>query len=233
MFKNISLLFLSLTLMSCGLIPNTYLAAPISGTVLNEKTKQPLAGVHVLVYWTLYKGGFGGRVTSGILHVEETITDEKGKYHFKSWGPVNTIKGRLGYQAPELLFFKPGYYYQRKGNSRTQMYFGKRGAGEMHVPNAEETNEGLIYNSQWDDKYIFLKKYNNSVDSYSKHLSSIRTDLGAVIRDESCLSKNIIKILKKLYKIELESRKNKLVGPFPPFWMFGKCKGEIQRLIVQ
>lgn len=182
MFKKIGMLTFALILASCGLIPNTYLAAPISGTVIDEKTKQPLEGVIVVIYWDLHGGGLAGRHRRGVLHVEETVTDNRGKYYFKAWGPVSTFSGRLGYESPEILFFKEGYYHQRKGNYQTQMYFGKRGAGEIHVANSEETEDGVLYRSQWDGLNIEFEKSDYSDIKYSSKLSDLANDMSHLVR---------------------------------------------------
>lgn len=181
MFKKTNLLLIVLMLTSCGIIPNTYLAAPISGTVIDKKTKQPLSGVIVAVYWELHGGGLAGRRQSGLLHVEETVTDKKGKYHFKAWGPVNTFSGRLGYESPQMIFAKAGYYPEDRSNNRTQMYFGKRGAGEIHVVNAVETEDGVLYKSQWDGKNVELKQGNYD-DKFAYQLNFLSHDMDRIIR---------------------------------------------------
>lgn len=201
MYRNIIFIVVALLLTSCGLIPNTYLAAPISGTVIDDETKKPIAGVNVVVYWTLHKGGFGGRVISDILYVEETVTDKKGRYLFKGWGPVNTNNGRLGYESPELLFFKSGYYHQRKGNYKTQMYFGKRGAGEIHVPNAEKTQEGTLYRSLWDGVNVELIKSNYNDVKYADKLGNLSRDMSHIVRYKfSCKDKTFFTWFKYIRK---------------------------------
>ena len=211
MVKNSLFLFFVFTLVSCALIPNTYRAASISGTVVDEKTGQPLSGVNVVVYWKLYTGGFGGRVTKGILKVDETVTDKHGKYHFDSWGPVNVYSSRLGYEVPELLFFKPGYYYQRKQNSRSQMYFGKRGAGEIHVPVAEETDKGMLYRSQWDKKEIELKNGSYSEKRYIDNLEFLSLEMSGIIRYKfSCKEKTIYGLINYVREQIKELNKRKI-----------------------
>ena len=203
MLKKINLLFIVLMYTGCGIIPNTYIAAPISGSVLDKENEQPLVGVHVVIYWQLHKGGLAGRVASDILYVEETTTDENGKYYFKGWGPTHTFKGRLSHESPEILFFKQGYYYQRKSNSRTQMYFGKRGAGEIHVPNAEEMDVGQIYRSQFDEKNIYLKKYDENITNIVSNFSGLGSDIHIIFDGKGCESlrlKNIFTIYSKAAK---------------------------------
>lgn len=209
MYKHIIFVIAALMLTSCGLIPNTYLAAPISGTVIDKKTKQPLEGVIVAVYWNLHSGGLAGRRQTGLLHVEETVTDKNGNYHFKGWGPVATFSGRLGYESPQMLFAKEGYYFERKINNRMQMYFGKRGAGEIHVANSEETEEGVLYKSQWDGRNVKLEKgvYD---DKYAYQLDFLSDDMDRIIRHGfDCKKKTIFRLLKYLKKeIEILKQRN-------------------------
>lgn len=200
MFKNIYLLFFVLLFSGCGIIPNTYLAAPISGTVIDKETKQPLEGVIVVVYWNLRKGNFAGSWQTGILHVEEMVTDKEGKYHFKGWGPVNTFNGRLDYGSPRMIFAKTGYYPEDKFNSRTQMHFGKRGAGQIPVANSEETEYGVLYRSQWDGKNVELKKANYD-DKFAYQLNFLSHDMDQIIRyGFNCKEETIFGLLKYLQK---------------------------------
>lgn len=204
MYKNIIFMVAALLLTSCGVIPNTYLAAPISGTVIDKKTKQPLEGVIVAVYWNLHSGGLAGRRQTGLLHVEETVTDKNGNYHFKGWGPVATFSGRLGYESPQMLFAKEGYYFERKINNRTQMFFGKRGAGEIHVANAEETEEGVLYKSQWDGRNVKLEKGKYD-DKFVYQLGFLSSDMQRIIRyGFDCKKKTIFGLLKHMKK-EIEA----------------------------
>ncbi len=209
MFKNITLVLISLAIISCGIIPNTYLAVPISGTVIDKETKQPLEGVIVVVHYNLYKGGLAGRRQTGLLHVEETVTDKNGKYYFKAWGPVSTWTGRLGYESPQMLFAKAGYYHERKYNDRRTIFFGKKGAGEIHVPNAEEMEDGVLYRSLWDGKKVELQKAKYD-DEYARQLNFLSNDMDRIIRyGFDCKKKTIFGLIKYLHKeIVILKKKN-------------------------
>lgn len=209
MYRNIIFVIAALMLTSCSLISNTYLAAPISGTVIDSETKKPIEGVIVAVYWQLKKSAAMHMRLSGTLHVEETVTDKNGKYAFKGWGPVNTNKGYLSYNSPELLFAKSGYYYERKGNYKTQLYIGSRGATERHVDISEKTPKGILYRSQLDGQTIELKKGGYD-DEYARQLNFLSHDMDRIIRyGFDCKKKTLFRLLKYLKKeIEILKQRN-------------------------
>lgn len=195
MFKKIIVfLVLSVVINGCGLLPETYSAASITGRVIDEENEQPVEGAHVIVYWQLYKGGYAGRYPTDILKVEETITDKDGRYHFDGWGPVVAIAGDLGYQAPELLLFKAGYYYKHLSNSQSQIYFGAKGASEIHIPATNKADVGLVYVSQWDNKIIKLTKYKNDIDKVLNNLYWLGSDISIILRGKGCESLQIRKL---------------------------------------
>ena len=200
MYRNIIFMVTALLLTSCGLIPNTYLAAPISGTVVDSETKKPIEGVIVAIYWQLKKSAGMHMRLSGTLHVEETVTDKNGKYVFKGWGPVNTTKGYLSYNSPELLFAKSGYYFERKGNYKTQLYIGSRGATERHVDISEKTPKGILYRSQLDGQTIELIKGDYD-DEYARQLNFLSNDMDQIIRyGFECKKKTIFGLINYLHK---------------------------------
>ena len=98
---------------------------PITATVIDSETNQPIEGVVVVADWGL-KGGLEGNNPVGHLAVMESVSDNAGKFHFPGWGPRFSIRGQLRAEQPELLFFKGGYSYLHVGNEAAGRWHGMR-----------------------------------------------------------------------------------------------------------
>lgn len=94
---------------------------PITATVVDAETGQPIEGVVVVADWRL-KGGFEGGNPVGHLAVMEAVTDKAGVFHFPGWGPRLSL-GILRDWEPELLFFKNGYPYLHMVNQRDSRWY--------------------------------------------------------------------------------------------------------------
>ena len=156
-----------------------YSADPITGTVVDADTKQPLAGVNVLASWTAYGGGLEGGNLTGHAMVLEAVTDENGKFSLPGWGPKRlNFSGLIRNNEPLLVLFKSGYKAQGWSNSDA-----------MHpAPHHMQ--------SEWNGKTLELKKFEGSADEYAQDLSLF---LGSLIESfampEECNLKAIPKFL--------------------------------------
>lgn len=136
-----------------------YRAAAIDGWVADAETGKPLEGVIVVAHWQL-KGGLEGGTPVDELQIYETMTDEKGRYHFPGWGPKFALSGRLYSESPELLFFKPGYRWLGVSND---WYRGR------------DTST-----SDWNGKTVKLEPFKGTPLEYDKHLSSLNGSLWTI-----------------------------------------------------
>jgi len=94
-----------------------YKAAPIEGSVIDAKTRQPLSGVVVVANWHLKRTALHGTTNLGALWLAETVTDENG--HYSIPGQSLTLAPAFswfGYSGPYLYFFKPSYMPLIKNN---------------------------------------------------------------------------------------------------------------------
>src|SRR5947209_3399798 len=69
-----------------------YSAEPITATVVDADTKEPLEGVVVVAHWEM-KGGLEGGNVEGEVMIMEAVTDAQGKFHFPAWGPKKVYVG--------------------------------------------------------------------------------------------------------------------------------------------
>src|SRR6267378_1466906 len=143
-----SLIFATLPLQTACAAPYTYSAKPITATVVDAETGEPLEGVNVVAHWVLhYRSSWSG---AGDLELLETVTDNVGKFHFPGWegkAPPSDqpYETRLGNADPMMILFKSGY---RPG-----------GAGNYLQPERlREENHTWQRYSDWDGKVIKLEK---------------------------------------------------------------------------
>lgn len=89
-------------------LPDSYLAGPTWGTVVDAETNQPMGGALVIAIWELEDGPEWNPV--GILEILESVTDEKGQFRMLGWGPIpRPANAALDSHDPLLVFYKPGY----------------------------------------------------------------------------------------------------------------------------
>ncbi|MHB8727985.1 MAG: peptidase associated/transthyretin-like domain-containing protein [Sulfuricaulis sp.] len=174
-YRSLAVLCFFMTLSACADYPLTltYSADPISATVVDAETKQPLEGVVVTANWELEYGTYGGNVPAGELMVLEAVTDKNGKFHFPAWGPKLAVRSHLVNKDPQLILFKSGYEYRGLVNAFTGDY-----------------NKGSQRHSDWNGKTIELKPFKGTEEEYARHLEFLGTSLDPII-DKDCNWKKI------------------------------------------
>lgn len=135
---------------------------PITATVVDPESGQPIEGVVVVADWEL-KGGLEGGNPVGHLAVMEAVTDQAGKFHFAGWGPRFSIRGELRAYAPELLFFKNGYSY-------------------LHLVNQPDRGWNRWQaNSVVDGTRVKLEKFRGTPKEYAENLNQLASNLDSVL----------------------------------------------------
>jgi hypothetical protein len=134
--------------------PPVYFAKSTHGTVVDADTGQPVAGAVVVAQWIYYAGfimdgGHGPR-----LKVMETTTDATGRYGLPWWGPrLRRPLAFLDYYDPRLLIYKHQYE-------------------PLWLSNQESRN-GFIRFSEWDDKTLRLKPFHGTDRQLVSHTADI------------------------------------------------------------
>ncbi len=122
------------------------------------------------------------------IHIDEAVTDQKGHYVFKSWGPKFALLGYLR-DGPELMFFKSGYKY----------------FGTSNMPGSDTSK------SEWNKKTVKLERFKGTLKEYAEHLffSSLSSlwrigyEIGYSMGDH-CGWKSFPQMLRALNKLEAE-----------------------------
>ena len=151
--------------------------------MVDAETSQPVEGVVVVAHWQL-EGGLEGGNNLGQMMVMEAVTDPMGKFSFPAWGPRKVPSGyswvdnnaRLKLMAPEMLFFKSGYEYQRLSNDFNE----KNVKGDLDVP----------LKSDWNGKTIRMVKFKGGLKEYAGHLGFLSTSFESIL-SEKCGWKNV------------------------------------------
>lgn len=102
LLKIVALVVVAAMLKSCVLWGRS-----IEGTILDDQTKKPLSGVHVVAIW---KGVIFAWVDSQdvCVHMEATTTDKYGHFQTNRWIQESHGEGMKDGRL-ELYFYKPGY----------------------------------------------------------------------------------------------------------------------------
>jgi len=163
-------LYLLLTALSLPACARTYSARPITATVIDTDTQEPLEGVNVVADWVLYDPAWRG---TGELEIIEAVTDEQGQFHIPGWGPKAVPSHlpygtRLGNDDPALQFFKGGYRIRVLVNSRQP----ERLRPENDIP---------VRYSDWDGKVIKLEKFKGTLEDYGKYIHDPMQYMGSGI----------------------------------------------------
>lgn len=194
-------------LAGCASMVLGFSARPISATVVDAETKEPLKDVIVVAHWQLVEGGFlDSSIPAGELMVMEAVTDVDGKFYFPAWGPKYVFMGRMKYFDPELILFKPGYIYKTLAN---EWAFSPIGDYEA------------FRSSDWDGKTIELNKATENSQEYGEHLFRLKSNLDSVMRfsygdhdDDKCFWQKTPKIWVSMHKLSrnLENQGVKVFG---------------------
>ena len=84
---------------------------PFEAWVVEEESGKPLEGAIVVAEWSLYEATGHGHRLREMVDVQETVTDQNGRFAF----PGFTIQNWKLYElqnGPKVTIFKPGYKYQ-------------------------------------------------------------------------------------------------------------------------
>ena len=150
-----SALFALLATVALEACSTAYSAKPITATVVDAETGQPIEGVNVVAHWVLHGPTW---VSAADLELTEAVTDKDGRFHIPGWGPKSIPSGlprgtRLGNSDPGLIFFKSGYEVTGLFN-RLQP---ERLRPEHDIP---------VRYSDWDGKVIKLNRFRGDPGSY-------------------------------------------------------------------
>jgi 5-hydroxyisourate hydrolase-like protein (transthyretin family) len=185
-----------LSLQACA-TTDTYSAKPITATVVDSETGEPLQGVNVVARWRLEEKRSGMGV--GDLDLMETVTDKDGTFHFPRWQGKAPPTGkepltdkifvryetRLSSGSPEIMFFKSAYKPTTLGN---EVYLSPTLSDRYHT---------WERSSEWDGKVIKLEKSKENLEVYGSMVAGITTGFGNGIE---CPWKKIPRVYVSLMK---------------------------------
>jgi hypothetical protein len=153
---------------ACG--ASRYSAEPTQAWVVDKTTGKPIEGVVVVAHWELRWGFEGGSVLD--MKVLEATTDAQGHFSIPGWGP-EPIPREAGFTArmrnndPGLLFFHPGYLYERLQNSDLRV---SNEALDLPVRKSEHTGKRIALTPLPADDF---KGRNISLGLMRMHLTSL------------------------------------------------------------
>src|SRR5712691_9370936 len=161
----------ALSLQACA-TTQTYSAKPITATVVDAETGEPLEAVNVAAHWVLHDP-VAWR-SAGDLELTETATDKEGKFHFPGWkgkAPpvVEQYETRLSNEDPAMIFFKSGYRPRSVGNY-------------LQPERLRDDNHTWERYSDWDGKVIKLEKVKGNLEEYGNIVDGITRGLGSGIK---------------------------------------------------
>ena len=176
-----------------------YSAEPIKAWVVDAETKKPLEGVVVTANWEL-TGGFEGSYPVGQMKVMETTTDANGRFRFPGWGPTLHLgQGKLRDIQPQLLVFKPGYYYRNLANEprSSAVYLGK---------------------SEWSGRKVELKPFKGTEEEYAEHVDRLDGNLDRFRDGNDCEWTEIPRMIVAIHRMReyFDSKEIRVKG-----WMAG------------
>lgn len=161
-----------------------YAAAPLSATVVDAATREPVGSANVVANWHRKGGLEGGKVTAHVM-VMETTTDANGRFHFPGWGPrLGFPSGEILSAAPELWIFKSGYRYQR-------------------LMNASNKPAPFYMHSMYDGAVIPLERFGGDLEAYAHVTSGLNIDINSLLDNDEC---NWQRIPSFLWALEQEDR---------------------------
>ncbi len=104
--------------------PQFYNSAPIAFTVIDEATREPIAGVAVVAVW---RNLWGLDASPAVVdfRVEEAVSDPRGRITIPRWGPrPRKMDSYLDRRDPEIYLLKPGYRFRYADNDGTSLPLG-------------------------------------------------------------------------------------------------------------
>jgi hypothetical protein len=154
--KSVLLVLVALSLQACA-TAQTYSARPITATVVDAETGEPLEGVNVVAYWALNRPPIWQ--SAGRLELIEAVTDKSGQFHIPGWAnkpiPSNLPREtRVGNEDPAMIVFKSGYKARGLVN-------------DMQTDRLSAQNQSRMRYSDWDGKVIKLEKFNGNLEHYA------------------------------------------------------------------
>jgi hypothetical protein len=141
----------------------SYSASPISATVIDAETRQPLGDVIVLVVWALENSNGGG---GPFWIYEETVSNKDGRFEFAGWGPTKVPQDRgdppwrLSTEQPIMYLFKSGYPFRSVSNEWESWMLGNR-----------TWTGDPVRSSMWNNKSIELRRFQGTEQEYLNSLS--------------------------------------------------------------
>ncbi len=163
MRKNIVFLFVILLLSGC----QVYTSNPIRGTIIDDKTRNPIEGAIIVATWELV-GGVHNQY-QGPLKITETTSGNDGTYTLPAWGPTVTSAGRVRASNPRIQVYKWGY--------RIRVF-----------SNREYGSADTSISSQWNGKDLALEPDDPSSNEYLSHLGAqLMSSFHRVIRLDPCM----------------------------------------------
>jgi hypothetical protein len=168
--SGLSLALIALSLQGCA--AQTYSAKPITATVVDAETGEPVVGANVVAHWVLHYRESWAR--AGDLELLETVTDNVGKFHFSGWeGKVppsdQPYQTRLGNADPMMILFKSGY---KPGSA----------VNYLQPERLREENHTWQRYSDWDGEVIKLERVKGNLQTYASAVEGITTGLGSGIK---------------------------------------------------
>lgn len=192
----ISAILVTAAVSSCASWVLGFSAEPITATIVDADSKQPLKDVIVVAHWQLVGGGsfVDSSGPAGELMVMEAVTDADGKFHFPGWGPKYDFLGRMQNDDPQLIIFKPGYEYKVLSNE---------------VITSEIKDYQAVRSSDWNKKTITLKKASSDLRKYGESLYNLSSKIDSILRfgfndDKNCFWKKTPIILVAMHKESAE-----------------------------
>ena len=152
-------------------ISQTYSAKPITATVVDAETGEPLEGVHVVAHWLLHDRTSWR--SAGDLELMESVTDKEGQFHFPGWKgkappKVGLYTARLDNVDPGMVLFKTGYQPRGVDN-------------DLQPERLRDENHTWERYSDWDGKVIKLQKFKGDLETYAVLVGGTTTNLGSGI----------------------------------------------------
>ncbi|HEY4127655.1 MAG TPA: hypothetical protein VGN70_06380 [Gammaproteobacteria bacterium] len=170
---------------------STLSAEPVTAHVVDADTGAPLAGVAVAAYWELHEGSLTGHsLGCGAIDMEGAVTDAKGEFHIRGWGPI-TVSGSCDMRTdnPSLILFKPGYLYLGMDNNPPNPL------GTVLVSRSNHDGDTIKLHKAPD---MDLKKPRSDLDGYAWDFSTLNRVIGRYA-SEGCNWKKIPDMLRAIY----------------------------------